>query len=1179
MSSAVRIAICQLKSHPAIYAGQQMWMEEPFVSDDKKYTLSYLSLQGFRVDSLLEYCKREYINWQLKRIDEIFKLLRSLNPKPHIVVFPEGSIPFQCLPIIHSYTTDTDTTVFAGTHSFLASREAIRIYRTIGISDKTIRRLRKNASQQDTGILPVLVGKRVHLVPKRIRSPFEMTDIAPIEVASGQKVPFRIPVAQTDISVLPLICSEALNFADLKIKGDYNLAVIISYDKTPHHFDGVIQTLVMSKRVVVYCNDGKFGNSCLAIPIDNRRPLWWFDSRLKGQLPFGDSLIVADIDFKNLGTQVGVGNPSINFTLVKACSITYAGDQRSCEVSNHLSEVSKIQDSTARYKEIQRLLEAKKADELQTARIVHLEQLAKDGRDTKDWWDTIGSDWIINLPSLEQLEQRLARYCYDNLKDELLDHDYSNQGIEELRVLLRKAKELAQTQNLGEQTSTYSVVGARSIINRDEDARSILSFLDNPRQKLAQIVGLQQIGKSTVIEKALSQCNYSEIKQVTIHESPSAEYFALCLLSRPNISSTQQPKSLIDEITEQDLSDSLDRINVLWIHNSERLLHSHSWRTSELSQIIGKLIKALKDTKTKVIFETRRALPLELEDRSIFFHKRIHGMERELKSHGVSFLDYQIRRVGLSPQEYDIHIKERIVEKLGGHPVALAVCADALYEEGLSSVQESLEERSGFFLSFVRGLLRSITLSDEERMILRLLSGCRTPIPREIVSRVFDTLILPYVRNLIDLCMIEVSPSSHIRLPGLLSSFFDIEEVPPDVRRRFHNACKEIYTKLFNKDSSKIDCAIEADYHAVLAGREPQLAGKLVDSQLAAAQNFYDSQEYSSAKDILDKILSVRSSDDVLRLSALVDARCNSFNTALSKTETVFRNNPRDTWLLSEISRIALSQGRDDIAERLVGIARSANMEDTSILIVSGRMLLRRGDIYGAKEEFEKAIKVTRRNAWPFYFLGKTYLRLGRENEAIDILYEGEKFIYEKEIRNERVLTAIRTQLGIAYLLSGDIELAAQTLENLYLKKNQDPEVTRAYALVSLKKEGVNKAHEAFEKLAKARIRSRYDRSQYHLFYGIFYLWVGDKGNASKEFSKAHKEDKNNVYVMMKLARTYYDMAMESWIDGEVEISKEYANECASIAKQILKFDADNEVAKDLQIRLYNDFEIEFSKI
>jgi tetratricopeptide (TPR) repeat protein len=580
----------------------------------------------------------------------------------------------------------------------------------------------------------------------------------------------------------------------------------------------------------------------------------------------------------------------------------------------------------------------------------------------------------------------------------------------------------------------------------------------------------------------------------------------------------------------------------------------------------------------KIIFETRRELQLELQDASIYFRRRIYGLDRKYKDHGISYLEYQLRRNGISPQALDDHLKGEIVDKLGGHPVAIALCADAIYDEGIIRVTEILKQKKGFYLNFVKSILRNIDLSDDERLILNLLSGCRLPVPREAILATFDYPVAPYLRNLIQLCMVEVDPASNIRLPGLLESFFDIEVIPVEIRKRFHRNCFDCYKGLFIKNKAGIEYAIEADLHGGLGDIQSNLSGQLVDSQLAIARKLYDKQDYKTAQTVLDRILKVKSTNDILRFSALVDARCNNFVSALDKAKIVFRKNLHDTWLLSDIARTALSQGRDDIAEELIGIAKVANMEDTSILLVSGRMLLRRGELRNAEERFKDACKLTKRNAWPYYFLGKTYLRQGDIENAIDVLFEGEKFFYENDIRKINVLTAIRTQLGIAYILDERIDLASPILERLFEDESDDPEVMRAYAMMSLKKEGIQKAHEAYKRLKEAEIKSNYDRSQYHLFYGLFYLGIGEKGEASEEFSKAHKADRNNVYVMMKLAKTYFEMATESWIDGDVDIAKTYATDCGEIVKKILEFDYDNVTGRNLQEDLYNKFGIELSK-
>jgi hypothetical protein len=130
-----------LTCHPAIYTGSEMWLEEPFIPQKRKNTLSSLSVQGFPVDHLLEHCRKTYLQWHSERLKGILAFLKSLNPPPSILLFPEGAIPYQCLKIIHKYSSETETTVLAGTHSLQKIKEAKSAYKELGLQEKALRRL------------------------------------------------------------------------------------------------------------------------------------------------------------------------------------------------------------------------------------------------------------------------------------------------------------------------------------------------------------------------------------------------------------------------------------------------------------------------------------------------------------------------------------------------------------------------------------------------------------------------------------------------------------------------------------------------------------------------------------------------------------------------------------------------------------------------------------------------------------------------------------------------------------------------------------------------------------------------------------------------------------------------------------------------------------------------------
>lgn len=528
-------------------------------------------------------------------------------------------------------------------------KELTKIYKSIKVKDASIEKLLAKRSEVN-GVAPVFVNGKVVMALKRLFSPFESTDISSMEIPSEPYFPYQIPFNDKKIAVLPLICSEALNFTKLKIKGDYDLCVIMSYDPTPNRFKAVIDMLVSNKKAVVYCNDGQFGGSALHIPIDNRRPSWWFDSTCKGQLPKGDAILVTDINIRNMGIEVGVSAPRKNFSLIKASSITYEKESTKSVVSKEIHQIGKIENTSERANAIKSLINKRCGDELQCQRLDFLYQLAEAGQDIEDWWSVIGDDCVINLHCLEQIEQALSKECYEELYKELLEYGSEKEGFDDLRGFLSVAKSRMESATGGQVSPAPGSKEIGSIINREEDGKEILSFLDNQRQRITQISGLQQIGKSVAIQKALGQWPHPKIIEIEVNESSSADYIACKIL--PNLLSRDSGKNgtLTTHIREQEFIDILNTLDILWIHNTEKLLQTEGWKNVEIKNLIEMIILAASKSTVKIILETRRELQLELQDPSIYFRRRIYGLDRKYKAHGISYLEYQLRRNDISPK-------------------------------------------------------------------------------------------------------------------------------------------------------------------------------------------------------------------------------------------------------------------------------------------------------------------------------------------------------------------------------------------------------------------------------------------------------------------------------------------------------------------------------------------------
>ena len=539
-----------------------------------------------------------------------------------------------------------------------------------------------------------------------------------------------------------------------------------------------------------------------------------------------------------------------------------------------------------------------------------------------------------------------------------------------------------------------------------------------------------------------------------------------------------------------------------------------------------------------------------------------------------SLFDTQLRRIGLTLAALNRQEKDTIINKLGGHPVAITLAADAVYELGGKETVLSITQQKGIFLTFLQNLVRSLNLRDEENVILKVFCLARDGIPREIVASVSTVSANMIIRTLLALGVLESAQYGMLRISGVIRVYFDPTELPPEHVIAFHRAAAKTFGELSRSHDDDLTLAIEAEYHAGLGGITSPINTRLIDGAVGTARQLYDEQKYEQAGQIVYSLLQGRRQLDVLRMAALIAARRNRLDEALVYAEEVFSRNRRDTWLLAELAKVALTQSQEVIAEKVVSIARSAKVEDETMLIVEGRMNLRRCEFDKAEIVFSRAKQLTKRNPWPFFYLGRLYVQLGRLDDAVDVLFEGDIFCHETSSRSRRARAAIRTQLGLTYLFMEEVDLAEPIIKSLIQEDPNSPEVIRAYAALTIKKEGIEEAHKAIRQLEKAEIRGTRDRCQYHLFCGMFYLGIGDKEAAGREFKNAHTADRQNVFVMIKRARTIFDIAEDLWADGHVNY-KEYVDDCANLVRQILRFDRDNKEGKELMEMLYATFEKE----
>lgn len=668
----VRLALCQIECHPALYLDHISYLEEPFVPTSRGPSLSLLAAKGVQVDQLQTLCLREYSSWALTRLEHVFDELAKFNPIPDIIIFPEGAVQISGLRLASACNSESKSTVLAGTHTPLSTTDAKQEYSRAGIPSKRIKKLREKGVRN---VLPLTYGGKTKLIEKKSLSPFEQSIISrpTKEVTNLRSV--RLNCSDGVISFLPMICAEALQ--PHRLPNSYDLVAVISYDFNPDQFLPFVEQQVSNHKAVAYCNDGRAGGTMLYCVDDQRRPNWLRDTLPNG-LPPGDSLLVVDVDLDVTTVQVGTATPRHAFQLVSLRSII---PQLSNELHyvDPIEEIRKIPNSEGRAQELSNLLKSESLTPLQQIRFDYLYGQEKRGLPNEDGWQVLGSDCIAaGIPSLRQLEATLAKSCNEYLLESgIISATRSPEAAQELVKFMAQCQGRAGAVGIAMKAALTDNV--TSTINRERESEEICSFFDNSGIQVLELTGLPQIGKTAAITKALAQSGVASTQTIELTATSTTDYIDFELLKRAGGAPEPPYDNPASVARSNAMSRAMRRINVLCLAKCHLLLDHGVWRDDTLEETLKAIVETAADCNTKLIFESQRELPLDLENPNIRSRQRIRGLDSQS---GQALFDAQLRRVGLPGTAVDRANKEMIVNRLGGHPIAISIAADAVYEKG-----------------------------------------------------------------------------------------------------------------------------------------------------------------------------------------------------------------------------------------------------------------------------------------------------------------------------------------------------------------------------------------------------------------------------------------------------------------------------------------------------------------
>ena len=540
-------------------------------------------------------------------------------------------------------------------------------------------------------------------------------------------------------------------------------ALILARETHPEGFNARIQEFIDNQIPVVLVNDGTFGGSGIFTVIDNRSAGWWYKAPCNGRLPPGDAYLEVEVDLNATAVEVGVAVPGCSARFLKVTPIVYADDPlRDFELQ--AAEAANTRNAgrlTAIRMEIEKT--ANHAP-LISRRWGFVETLLATDSLSDQWLLSVGqhisTDSLVSLPALERELASIAVESISHFDNTHSPEALSDEGYGQLMRLQRHLKQVAGTQS---KPSAHIPCPTNLPIGRDSMIAEVRSFATRTDIPVLILTGLEAVGKTAVLQAALRQAA-ARVLAIQCLPGHSADFVFEHLLKATGRGSVGTAPR--EDFSVDDIADALTTVDVVWFQNCESLTQYGNWHTNALAKLFSRLVLASQRTRTRLVFETRRAVSLDEPLGLQVVRRRLQGLKHP---DNVALFEQQLRRAGVPLEIVSDENRTTIATRATGHPGMLILCADACANQGVDSVISDLQDHKGSFWSAVSRLVKGIDLSPVQKKCFDALAQCRLPVPPVLLTAFVNrTEYVEALAQLIGACLVDRGANGHVAVAPLL---------------------------------------------------------------------------------------------------------------------------------------------------------------------------------------------------------------------------------------------------------------------------------------------------------------------------------------------------------------------------------------------------------------------------
>jgi tetratricopeptide (TPR) repeat protein len=673
------------------------------------------------------------------------------------------------------------------------------------------------------------------------------------------------------------------------------------------------------------------------------------------------------------------------------------------------------------------------------------------------------------------------------------------------------------------------------------------------------VLGIDGIGKTTFVKQAISRI-FFQLNPIWVDlKIESTPVRLLSAIAKPfgiiiNLEEIgRNPESfwknnILPEIVKSQTS-------FLVLDNLTLPGRDPTLKGEQIIKLLKIICKDLADHKKKenpTIIVISSTIPNEIEN-SLVKYAPIHldnldkrDVARALKYHLSKLTSLKIEKEKI----------EVLAEKLRGYPLAIIIAANRVAERGIDVVIEDKALLRDMLFELAQDLFSGITLTDDEKEIMVVLSTSINPLNSKQLKSIFGDK-WTIVGDLAKKQLLDPTISNY-KLHPILTDYVKNAIATSEKVFQAHSQLTDVFEQEWKDSPEKSSAAAKygslAFYHSVSSGRF-QDAQKirvefLVEAKDAAIE-LYRLRKYSIALAYLENARKMTEFSDPIYdyYYALCLHRVGRDKEALPIISELTDQFPDISRYYHSLGLIQLRLNKNADAEKsfrtAIVVAHSERAKMVPIVNLAD-LLFQQGELKESKELITKAQKIDAHNSFFVSVATKIYLAVGEQEQALDILSEA--------LRVNPSDTHLHHRAGMVLKDMGKFDDAIEHLQYA----TADPALgysSTALADVYLRLNNLDKAEIAIEKFVGSK-----DRNVSYLTTKANILRKREKFEESNELlQKAIKIASNDAVVYGVLAQLRLDQTNHALKKDQKQESFIFIAEAKKYINLGLQIDPKNE--------------------